>query len=159
MALLFRAGTFVTVISRRFPATLVSSDNGVAEGLHQNSASGYLKRSKKSGLAAGRQGGCGVGEPLTSERGSRHSSFFLSSSSAETNGLFWCINTVLHFPSTLFVVLVFCFLENNYHFLGGSCRGMHEATALCSRETRIRCLGILIATHASRTILCVINFY
>lgn len=159
MALLFRAGTFVTVTSSRFPAMLVSSENGVAQGLHQNDTSGYLKRPKRLGLAAGRRGRCGVGEPLTSGRGSRHSSFFLSSSSAETNGLFWCINTVLHFPSTLFVVLVFCFLENNCHLFLGSCRGMHEATALCSRETRFRCLGILIATHASRTILCVINFH
>lgn len=43
MALLFSAGTFVTVICSRFPALLVSSTNGVAESLHQNHASGYLK--------------------------------------------------------------------------------------------------------------------
>lgn len=85
MALLFGAGTFLTVISSRFPATLVSSTNGMAEGLHRNNASGYLEGPKRSGLAAGRQGRCGVGEPLTAEKGSRHSSFLLYSSSAETN--------------------------------------------------------------------------
>lgn len=85
MALLFGAGTFVTVISSRFPAMLVFTTNGVAEGLHQNDTSGYLEGPKRLGLAAGRQGRCGVGEPLTAGKGSRHSSFSLYSSSAETN--------------------------------------------------------------------------
>lgn len=59
------AGTFVTVISSRFAATLVSSANGVAEGLHWNDPGGYLEGPKRLDLAAGRQGRCGVGEPLT----------------------------------------------------------------------------------------------
>lgn len=70
MASLFSAGTFVTVIASRFPAMLVSSTSGVAEGLHQNDASGYLEGPKRLGLTAGRQGRCGVGEPLTAGSGS-----------------------------------------------------------------------------------------
>lgn len=56
MASLFGAGTFVTVISSRFPAMLVSSTSGVAEGLHQNDASGYLEGPKRLGLAVGQAG-------------------------------------------------------------------------------------------------------
>lgn len=70
MASLFGAATFVTVIASRFPAMLVSSTSGVAEGLHQNDASGYLEGPKRLGLAAGRQGRCGVAEPLTAGSGS-----------------------------------------------------------------------------------------
>jgi len=40
------AGAFFTVSSHRFPATLVSSTNGAAEGLHRNGAPGYLEGPK-----------------------------------------------------------------------------------------------------------------
>lgn len=149
------AGTFVTVISSRFAATLVSSANGVAEGLHWNDPGGYLEGPKRLDLAAGRQGRCGVGEPLTAVY-----SCYTVAPLKEIGAVVSVHKYHKYSPASYPPHFLFFFSpEKTCHFFLGSCRGMHEATALCNHETKIRCVGILIATHASRMILCVINFY